>query len=287
MKLSIFPECKPLPKNKAEKKDAAKFASRPYLPEVVDIENDEQLIEVVTSFAYSPFVFKKARLQEDFLSTDFLVLDIDSGLTIQEAELRIEKMKVTCLCVATTSHKLDAHRFRLLLPLSRTILKLDEFTASMQKLVELFPEADPSCVFDTARYFFSGTLDAGFWIESELLEPTTPKAIPKIRDYDRPDTTSSTKVDLSIAEIVKDLYGEEREFIPEAVDFFLKEGSTGLPGFWNFNINRVAFTLALQGVEEDVVEDFIAHIAPEKLDKNDLFTIRRSWKQGQEAREVE
>jgi hypothetical protein len=287
MKLSIFPECKPLPKSKDEKKDAAKFASRPYLPEVVEIENDEQLLEIVTSFAYSPFVFKKARLQDDFLSTDFLVIDIDSGMTIEESEAKVEQLGLTCLCVATTSYTPEAHRFRLIFPTSRTISKLDEFVASMQKLVEHFPSADLSCVTDSARYYFAGTLENGYWIEGSLLEPTTPKVEPKIRDYDRPDTSDSIKVDLSIAEIVKELYGKEREYIPEGVDYFIRNGSTGLPGFWNFNLNRVCFILGLQGVEEDVVEDFVAHIAPEKLDKNDLFTIRRSWKQGKEAKENE
>lgn len=284
MKLSIFPKCLPLPKSKDEKKEAAKFASRPHLPEVVEIENDEQLIEVVTSFAFSPFVFKKARLQEDFVSTDFLVIDIDSGMTIPEAEAKVEELKITCLCIPTTSHRPEAHRFRLIMPLSRTIYKLDEFIASMQKLVESFPSADPSCVTDSARYYFSGTLDDGFWIENSLLAPTE-VATPVKNKYDRPDTSETVKVDLSIAEIVKELYGEDREFIPEAVDFFIQNGSSGLPGNWNNSINRLCFTLGLQNVSLEAVEDLVAFIAPYPPDKNDMFTINRSWKQGNEARE--
>jgi hypothetical protein len=287
MKLSIFPECLPLPKSKAEKSKAAKFASRPYLPEVVEIENDEQLLEIICSFAWSPFVFKKARLQEDFLSTDFLVLDIDEGLTIQEAEKRVEEAGVTCLCVPSTSHTPEAHRFRLIFPLSRTITNLDEFLASMKDLFESFPESDVQCVTDSARYYFAHTQDDGFWIESSLLEPTTPKVEVKYKDYDRSDIMTSTKVDLSIAEIVKELYGKERDTIPEAVDIFVKEAYTGFPGSWNINLNKVCFVLGLQNVELETVEDLIAHLSPQPLDRNDQYTIKRAWNQGNDSRDEE
>lgn len=286
MLLSIFPECNPLPKSKAEKSKAAKFASRPYLPEVVEIENDEQLLDVVCSFAWSPFVFKKARLQEDFVSTDFLVLDIDEGLTIQEAEKRVEEANVTCLCVPSTSHAPEAHRFRLIFPLSRTITNLDEFLASMKDLFESFPESDVQCVTDYARYYFAHTQDDGFWIEAELLEPTTLKVEPKYKDYDRSDILTSTKVDLSIAEIVKELYGEERDRIPEGVDYFLKNANTGLPGNWTCSLNTFVFTLSLQNIPEDVVEDIVVYLAPEPLSKSDISTLKKAYKDGEKNRDI-
>lgn len=286
MKLSIFADVKnPLPKSKEEKSKEAKFASRPYLPQVVEISNETQLIETVCNFAWSPFVFKKARLQEDFLSTDFLVLDIDSGLTIQESEKRVEEANMTCLCVPSTSHKPDSHHFRLIFPLSRAITQLDEFIASMNDLVEAFPESDPACVNDTARYYFSHTQDDGYWFEGGLLEPTKPKEVIK-QKYDRPDTTSSTKVDLSIAEIVKELYTEEREFIPEAVDFFIKEAKTGISGNWNNSLNRFVFVLALQNIDYDTVYDLVEYLAPEPLSKSDIATIDHSYKDGEKHRDI-
>lgn len=241
-------------------------------------------MDAVCNFAWSPFVFKKARLQEDFISTDFLVLDIDNGLKIEEAEARIENAGITCLCIPSTSHTPEAHRFRLIFPLSRTIIKIEEFLASMKDLFESFPEADPSCVTDSARYYFAHTQDDGFWFEASLLTPT--EVAPPVKNkYDRPDTSETVKVDLSIAEIVKELYGEDREFIPEAVDFFIQHGSSGLPGNWNSSLNRCAFVLGLQNVSLEAVEDLVAFIAPYPPDKNDMFTINRSWKQGNEARD--
>jgi hypothetical protein len=283
MKLSIFPDVKPLP-TKVEKAKESKYASKPHLPEVLEISTEDDLIQAVCNFAWSPFVFKGIRSKDTFISTDFLVLDIDNGLSIEDAEKRIEESGYTCLAVPTTSHTPEQHRYRLIFPLSRTITKVEEFEASILDLMEAFPESDAACK-DYARFFFGSTTVDGFWLEGDLLEPTTPKVETKHREYDRPDTTSSTKVDLSIAEIVKELYNEEREFIPEAVDFFLKEASTGLPGNFNNSLNRFVFTLALQGIDYDTVYDLVEYLSPNPLDKVDIATIDHSYKDGEKHRE--
>jgi len=282
MKLSIFPDVKPLP-SKAEKAKESKYASNPHLPEVVEIDNEETLIQVVTSFAWSPFVFKGIRSKDTFISTDFLVLDIDDGLRIEDAEKRIEESNYTCLAVPTTSHTPEHHRYRLIFPLSRTITKVEEFEASILDLMEAFPESDLACK-DYARFFFGSTTVDGFWLEGSLLEPTTPKVEPKIRDYDRPDTSDSIKVDLSIAEIVKELYGKERDYIPEGVDFFIKEAGTGLPGKWTTSLNAMVFVLTLQGIEEDVILDLLDFLCPAPLDKTDQNTVKYAIRDGKKER---
>lgn len=284
MKLSIFPSANPLPKSKEEKNREAKYFSRPNLPEVVEVETENDLIQIVTQFAWSPFVFKQARLKDEFVSTDFLVLDIDSGLSIPDAEARIVEANMTALCLPSTSHTPENHRYRLIFPLSRTITKVEEFIASMEDLMEAFPESDAACK-DWARAFFGSTSDDGFWIEADLLEPTKPKEEVKQRSNSKFDTSSSTKVDLSIAEIVKEVYGEEREFIPEAVDFFIKNANTGLPGNFNHSLNRFVFTLALQGIDYDTVYDLVEYLSPEPLDKIDIATIERSYKDGEKNRD--
>lgn len=284
MKLSIFPEAAPLPKSKEEKSKEAKYFSRPYLPEVVEVDTDEALLEVVTSFAWSPFIFKQARLKDDFVSTDFLVLDIDDGLKLTDAEARIIEAGYACLAVPTTSHTPEKHRYRLIFPLSRTITKVEEFEASILDLMEAFPESDPACK-DYARAFYGSTQDDGFWLDGDLLAPT--EAAPPVKNkYDRPDTSETVKVDLSIAEIVTELYGEEREFIPEAVAFFIKNASTGLPGKWTLSLNAAVFVLTLQGVEEDIILDLLDFICPEPLDKTDQNTIKYAVRDGKKAREL-
>lgn len=287
MKLSIFSQAEPLPKSKEEKSKEAKYFSRPYLPEIAEVENEDELINLVTNFAWSPFIFKEARLKDDFISTDFLVLDIDSGLTIQEAEARIEEAKITALCLPSTSHRPEAHRYRLIFPLSRPITKVDEFVASMEDLMEAFPESDPACK-DWARAYFAGTLDDGFWYEGELLEPTEVKVVEKeVNKFGRADITKTVKVDLDTEEIVKELYGEERATIPEAVDFFIKNASSGLNGQWTVSLNKFVFVLSLQGIDDDTIIDLVEYLAPNILDKTDQNTIKYALRDGKKAREEE
>lgn len=284
IKISIFPKAKGLPKNKAEKNYESKFASRPHLPEVVEVNTEDELIAIVTKYVWSPSIFKKARLQEDFVSTDFLVLDIDSNLTIDEAYQRVEEASVTCLCAPSTSHTPDKQRFRLIFPLAKTITKVDDFLASMEDLTESFPEADPIVKSNFCAFYFASTLDDGFWLEGDMLEPVLAK-VQEAPKYSTNDGNSTIKVDMSIDEIVTELYGEKREFIPEAVDHFLKNAHTGLPGTWNSSLNRCVFVLSLQGVEEDVIMDLMEHLAPYDLDKSDLATIRHSYRDGEKFRE--
>lgn len=283
MRLSIFPKTNPLPKGKEEKNKAAKTAIQPV---VVEIESDQVLIETVTSYCWSPFVFKGNRKQDNFVSTDWAVLDIDSNLTLEEAEKIISEAGFTCLALPTTSHTPDAHRFRLVLPLSRTITNTEDYVATMEDLRLAFPMADSSCVTDWSRLYFSSTNDDGFWIEGDLLEPVKAPVKPKKGATRQFDPSKKVRVEGDIKELIKELYGEDRESVPEVVDFFLKNCSTGLEGNWITTINSFVFTLSLQSVELDVIYDLILYLAPRgELTKRDEDTIERAYKDGAEARD--
>lgn len=273
---------KPLP-TKAEKSKESRYASSPHLPEVAEISTEDDLLNCVTSFAWSPFIFKGPRLKENFISTDFLVLDIDQGLTVEESEKRIEESGFACLCVTTTSHRKDHHRYRLILPLSRTITKVEDFEASIADLMEAFPESDPACK-DYARFFFGSTVENGYWIDGDLLEPiSAPESIKET--YNRSNTSKAILVDASIEELIVELYGEPREVIPEAVSHFLVNAHTGLSGSWNNSISRCCYVLGLQNIDFETVEQLMEYVSPEKLDKSDRSTIIRSWNDGQRDRE--
>ena len=83
MKLSIFPKGKALP-TKAEKAKEARFTSKPFTPDIVEIFTDKDLIDVITKYCWSPFIFKEFRREDNFISVDFLVYDIYKGQTIEE-----------------------------------------------------------------------------------------------------------------------------------------------------------------------------------------------------------
>jgi hypothetical protein len=281
MRLSIFPLANFLPKNKQDKIQQAFLASTPNLPKIVDIVNEEDLISYVSSYAWSPSIFLGTRLDEHFISTDFMTLDVDSGLTIPQAEARVQQLGLACLCLPSPSHTDALHKFRLVFPLAKTILNSKDFDETWNWLSEKFPELDRQCS-DTARYYCPSKMDDGFWQDGEFLVPKKAKDIVPEK-YSLNEAQVIVPEELS--EIVKLLYGKERDTIPEAVEFFLTNASTGLPGLWINSLNACVFSLALSGVDATIIEEVISKISPQELDKKDIYQIKRSIKDGTIAKD--
>lgn len=281
MKLSIYSKVNFLPKNKDEKILQSKLASNPNLPDILDICNDEDLIKAVTSFGWSPSIFSGVRHNDNFISTDFMSLDIDSGLRIEDAEKRVQSLGLACLCLPSPSHTEVAHRFRLIFPLAKTILNCADFDSTWDWLQKQFPELDAQCS-DYARWYAPSKMEAGFWQDGEFLVPkkvpTKEKEVYNIKE-------TQVLVPEELGDIVKLLYGKERDTIPEAVEFFLTNAHTGLPGLWINSLNSCVFSLALSGVDDSIIEEVISKISPELLDSKDLYQIKRSIKDGRKARE--
>lgn len=284
IRLSIFPSAPNLPRNKQEKIEAAKKMIQ---PEIVEIISDEDLIRIIESYTWSPYIFNGNRKQENFKSSDFAVLDLDNGLSIEEAERIITEANFTCLCMVTTSHKPEHHRFRLILPLSRTVTDKATMIATMEDLYEAFPQADRSCITDLARAYFSATSSEGFWIEGDLLEPVEPPKMNKTELIHRFNVSSKVTTPDDVKAIVAELYGEERETIPEAVAHFLTHAHTGLPDTWICDLNSFSFILSLQGIDLDTIKDLVAYLSPMPQSPREIATIERAVKDGQEAAKAE
>jgi hypothetical protein len=281
MKLSIYPKVNFLPKNKDDKILQSKLTSSPNFPEVVEISNDEDLIKTVTSYGWSPCIFSGYRNNNNFISCDFMSLDVDSVLTIEEAEKRVQKLGLACLCLPSPSFTPEFHKFRLILPLAKTILNTEDFDTTWDWLQQQFPELDAQCS-DYARWYAPSKMEAGFWQDGDFL---VPKKAPEKQNL--PFNLKETQVEVpeELSEIVKLLYGKERETIPEAVEFFLTNAHTGLQGLWINSLNSCVFSLALSGVDATIIEEVIAKVSPDALDKKDLYQINRSIKDGNKARE--
>jgi hypothetical protein len=281
LKISIYPKVNFLPKNKDDKILQSKLTSSPNFPEVVEISNDEDLIKTVTSYGWSPCIFSGYRNNNNFISCDFMSLDVDSGLTIEEAEKRVQKLGLACLCLPSPSFTPEFHKFRLILPLAKTILNTEDFDTTWDWLQQQFPELDAQCS-DYARWYAPSKMEAGFWQDGDFL---VPKKAPEKQNL--PFNLKETQVEVpeELSEIVKLLYGKERETIPEAVEFFLTNAHTGLQGLWINSLNSCVFSLALSGVDATIIEEVIAKVSPDALDKKDLYQINRSIKDGNKARE--
>lgn len=281
MKLSIYPKVNSLPKNKDDKILQSKLASNPNLPQVLEIATDEDLIQAVTSYGWSPSLFSGFRHNDNFISADFMSLDIDSGLTIEEAERRIQRLELACLCLPSPSHTEQAHKFRLIFPMVKTILNKDDFDATWDWLLTQFPELDKQCS-DYARWYAPSKMEAGFWQDGEFLLPKKGKKEEEL-SYNSHET--QVLVPEELGEIVKLLYGKNRDTIPEAVEFFLTNAASGLPGLWINSLNACVFSLALSGVDATIIEEVVSKISPNELDKKDLYQIKRSVKDGIKARD--
>jgi hypothetical protein len=280
MRLSIYPKANFLPKSKDDKILQSKLASNPNLPQIVEVTTDEHLITVVTSYGWSPCIYDGFRHNDNFVSADFMSLDVDSGLSINEAESRIQNLGLACLCLSSPSYTVEFEKFRLIFPLAKTILCKDDFDATWSWLQEQFPELDVQCS-DYARWYAPSKMEAGFWQDGDFL---VPKKAVKQESY-KSIVEHQVLVPDELSEIVELLYGKKRETIPEAVEFFLANAHSGLSGLWINSLNACVFSLALSGVDATIIEEVIAKISPSELDSKDLYQIKRSVKDGTKARE--
>jgi hypothetical protein len=280
MRLSIYPRVNSSPKNKDEKALQSKLASNPNLPQILEIATEEDLINAVTSYGWSPSIFSGVRHNDNFVSADFMSLDIDSGLRIEEAEKRVQSLGLACLCLPSPSHTQELHRFRLIFPLAKTILNCEDFDATWDFLQKQFPELDAQCS-DYARWYALSKADDGFWQDGEFL---VPKKAPKAQVNSLNLKETQVEVPEGLSEIVKLLYGKEREFIPETVEFFLQNAHTGLEGAWVSSLNSFCFSLALSGVEDSVIWNVVEQLAPLPLDKTDTYQIEKAIKDGKNKR---
>lgn len=283
MKLSVFPKAKALPSSGEEKNKEAKFTAKPHYPEVKEFETEEKLVDLITNYCWSPFVFDGYRREDNFLSTDLLVFDIDQGMTLDDAFEVVQDLELTCLALPTTSHTEEHHKFRMLFPLAKTITNLDIYKATYAKYAEHFT-TDPACT-DGARMYFGSTDDDGFFCDYDLLEPL--KRVPKKqqkREYDHHD---KIEVGESIEEIVEHLYGEKRVKIPEGVAYFLENAPDNLEGEWYHRGNSFLFTCGLQGLDYEKITDVFYQLYPFEVTRQIKRSVDKIINEGYDAREEE
>lgn len=284
MLLSVFEKVL-IPKNSSDKKALAKYSSKPYAPLKMSSNSTEELIDIVTNRGWSPFIFSDYRSQKSFLSTNFAVLDIDDGLTIENALERVTRANLYCVCLPTSSHTKELHKYRLIFVLDRKIENVEVFKYNMNKLIEIFPESDSSCVTDNARFYFPCKFsDEGFIYNGDLLEVKYPE-IKNEFDINKIKSNSIIRVDEDIKDQISQLYGKVKTHVPECISYFIKNANTGISGNWIVSLNSFVFTLALQNLEYNDIYNIIESLAPNELDSRDEDCIDRAYNDGLKARE--
>lgn len=210
-----------------------------------------------------------------------LTYDIDEGLTLEQAEEILSQSKLCALVLPSTSHTPEHHRFRVILPLARTITNADMYNQTWEKGAEIFGGVIDTQTRDLGRFYFGCRSDDGFWLEGDFFNPVTPK-LEQSQSY-TPSQTTMISVTDDLSQLVEQIYGEKREKIPEAVDFFLKNAHTGLQGKWTNSLNSFVFSLTLSGVDDSIIYQVCEELAPQKLDRKDEYQIKRSIRDGKAA----
>lgn len=90
------------------------------------------------------------RANAEYVSINALMLDYDSGLSIEAFKSRYSRFK--WWLYTTSSHKPETPKFRVIMPLN-TPIDFDMYTSSKRALLQYFPKVDPT-TFDRNRFFY-------------------------------------------------------------------------------------------------------------------------------------
>lgn len=112
------------------------------------IKTLRDIADIATKSVWSPIVWRNGeRKSENFLFSDYCVLDFDSSMQLPEAYDAFKDFQ--CFIATTASHqkRKNGHisdRFRVIIPWEKRIESLNLFRGNMQKLIADY-EADEAC----------------------------------------------------------------------------------------------------------------------------------------------
>lgn len=107
--------------------------------------------KLICSYQWSPILWRGGvRKGENFESSSFLVLDVDSGLNLGRAKKLFSEYEH--IIATTKRHTESNNRFRVIIPFSRPIKSGREYSLNVKRAVSLYPFSDHACS-DLARSY--------------------------------------------------------------------------------------------------------------------------------------
>lgn len=143
---------------------------------IVDINTLEDLSKVIEKNTYSLSRFNNGhRTNGNFIASDFIGLDFDDGLTLNDAVQLFKNYN--CIIGTTRNHQkpkngVTCDRFRVILKLERTITTADEYKSAVNDLLNKHPQADKQCS-DAARMFYPCSKIVFLNASGETIKPMT------------------------------------------------------------------------------------------------------------------
>lgn len=113
-----------------------------------------------------------SRLNDEFIETQYIALDFDSGNRLGEIKNRFEGS--WHIIYTSLSHTTDNHKFRLILKLSQPLVHAD-YQVKMKPLIEQL-QADRSCS-NPSRLWFGGKEVVSFNLSGELYQFSNARAL--------------------------------------------------------------------------------------------------------------
>lgn len=134
-----------------------------------DIVNYKRDMHVVCAMLFKD----NKRSKKNFERADLVKFDVDGGLSIEDCLSRLEGLSLTYALVTSKSHlKNGIARYHVFLQLDKPVYSALEYTNAMQRVFELFPEADEAAA-DAGRMFSPSLADSKAWSnKGKLFDPT-------------------------------------------------------------------------------------------------------------------
>lgn len=170
--------------NKPEKGALVPFADG-FLPVEVDISQFVDLVKA--GFAFSAQYKDNQRKTDNFICSDFIAVDIDHGLSLEDAKHNQFIIENASFIYTTPSHTELENRFRIVFVTSKTITKVDEWKKALQGVGRKFG-GDPS-IKDGARLFY-GNINAEIWKFNKTLSEDAYKEIQSLAFSKMPSLSS-------------------------------------------------------------------------------------------------
>jgi KaiC/GvpD/RAD55 family RecA-like ATPase len=232
----------------------------------VYIDSTKDLLSIITSETYSLGVFdNNYRSNGTFKGSYYVGLDFDAGMSLNEAKLKFAKYEH--IIAISKSHQKEkitgtgvvkppCDRFRVILKCNSFIDNEKDFKATVTKLMEIYPDADPQCK-DAARYFYSSPEIISYRLDGEKIP-----LVKYVKPEKKVDVSPNTKGELS----------------RRTMDFLLNtpESKTNPGSLSNKRLFAAAVDMNEQGYTEQEAIDKIQAASINKygeLSENDLKTI--------------
>ena len=120
-----------------------------------ELTQSQIIDKIKQGMAYSAHFKNNYRKSENFICSDFIAVDIDNGVQIEDI-LESEYIKKHCSFIYTThSHTELAHRFRIVFLLEKTITKKENWKYALRGIGQKL-KGDPT-IKDAARQFYGSS----------------------------------------------------------------------------------------------------------------------------------